>query len=185
VIQQVVSRGYAPKHFPDVSGGFCFAEHAFGTRAGKAAPRCSGHFSNPKKRSPAGLVRVFADPLPFRNTLCRSAPARQSASVRRESSCRLAWRRSNEQGRHSAKRGREPTRAIRCKIRPESFAESRPLATASLVPRSSPTHSLPVKVLLISRHAFERVRESVPEVQDFTQAGFALIQRNDSRLLRN
>src|ERR1700680_3445040 len=40
-----------------------------------------------------------------------------------------------------------------------------------------------MQILAISRHAFERVRERMAEIQDFTQAGFTLIERNDSRLL--
>ena len=48
MIQQVVSRSDAPKHFPDASGGFVFVDYPFGARSVKPALRCGGHFSEPE-----------------------------------------------------------------------------------------------------------------------------------------
>src|SRR6266478_441931 len=133
MIQQVISGGDSPKHFPDVSGGFCFVKHAFGTCAGKAALRCCGHFDEPEEAhsrrtcaSICGSASIPQHTLPIRSGKTkRKRPARVFLSA-----CMAAIKRAGEA---LGQRGREPTRAIRCKIRPESFVESRPLATASLV----------------------------------------------------
>jgi len=117
----------------------------------------------------ASIHNRLADPLRQDK---RKRPARVFLS--------LAWRRSNERG------GTRPTRQ-RADARdqmqdpPESFAESRPLATAILVAAIIPQPQLPVKVLPISRHAFECVREKCARSSGFHAGRIrAHPKRNDS-----
>jgi len=185
MIQQVVSRSDAPKHFPDVSGGSASSSTPSGRVPG--TPRCGAEVisMNPKKHTRAGLVRAFADPLPFHNRLCRSAPARQSASVRRESSCRLAWRRSNEQGRHSATRQRADARD-QMQDPPRILCRKQTARNCILVAAIIPSPQLPREGTSDIASRFSSACAKVcPKFRISRKAGFALIQRNDSRLLRN
>src|SRR6266699_6856636 len=129
MIQEIVPRGDAPEHFADVSGGFGFLAHPIGTRAGKSALRRSNHLRGPTE---AHSRRTCASTCGCASTPQRTLPIRSGKTKRKRparvflSACIAAIKRAGEalgQG------GRGPTRAIRCKIRPESFAESRPIAT--------------------------------------------------------
>src|ERR1700730_5501574 len=133
MIQQIVSRGDAPKHFPDISGGFGFVARPFGTRAGKTALRRSIHLCEPEEThsrktcaSTGGAASTPQRTLPTRSGKTnRKRPARVFLSA-----CMAAIKRAGEAFGHG---GSGPTRAITFITRPESFASKIPDVAASLV----------------------------------------------------
>src|SRR4029077_17864380 len=113
MIQQIVSRGDAPKHFPDVSGGFGFVAHAFRTRAGKAALGRSNHLCEPEE---AHSRKTCASNCGSASTPRRTLPIRSGKTNRKRparvflSACMAAIKRAGEA---LGQTGRGPTRAIR------------------------------------------------------------------------
>src|SRR5258708_40317988 len=131
MIQQVVTRCDAPKHFPDASGGFGFVARPSGARSWKPALRCSRHFGEPEE---ATSRRTCASACESASTPHRTLPIRSGKTNRKRparvflSACIAAIKRAGEAFGHG---GRGPTRVIRLMSRAESRGESILLETAS------------------------------------------------------
>ena len=186
MIQQVVSRGDSPKHFPDVRGGLGFVACPFGPRARKTTLRNRRHFREPaeahSRRIWSSIFRISLDA-----TANFSDPLRENKAETARSRFLIRLHGRNQpSGGNVRPRGQRAD--ARDQTRKASGIPRRKQSVCHAELRSCnhpPADRFAVEVLTVARHAFERVRERMAEVQDFTQSGFALIAGNHPRLLRS